>query len=164
MDAYRDASQLWDFSHPTNFSQLPDDDFLAMLHKQYPSTTAVPYPDAVNPQNIARYSISSGATPSSDDSSPSPPHSLQDTAGGVASDDVHDPALKRKASDDGLDDEGPSQKAQHTSTPFPVAYQRIYLPILVPKKASATVVASRRKSASLVRPFLSRIYKHLTRH
>lgn len=131
MDAYRDTAQLWDFSHPTNFSQLPDDDFLAMLHKQYPSNTTLSYPDGVNPQNIARYSISSGATPSSDDSSPSPPHSLQDTAGGV--DDVHDPALKRKASDDGLEDEGPNQKTQHTSTSFPVAYQRIYLPIQFPR-------------------------------
>ena len=164
MDAYRDTAQLWDFSHPTNFSQLPDDDFLAMLHKQYPSNTTLSYPDGVNPQNIARYSISSGATPSSDDSSPSPPHEVQDTVGGM--DDVHDPALKRKASDDGLEDGAPNQKAQHTSKSFPVAYQRIYLPISVPKKASASVVASRRKSGSIVRRFLLRIYvyKRPTRH
>jgi len=106
MEAYRDVAHLWDIQNPANFSQLPDDDFLAMLHKQYPS-----YPDAVNPQNISRYSISTGATPSSDDDSPSPPHS-------ATNDDSHDPALKRKASDDGLEDDGPSQKTQHTRTSF----------------------------------------------
>lgn len=113
MEAYRDVANLWDIQNTANFSQLPDDDFLAILQKQYPS-----YPDAVNPQNISRFSMPTGATPSSDDSSPSPPHSLHDTPGGVTSDDLHDPALKRKASDDGLEDGGPSQKTQHTRTSF----------------------------------------------
>jgi AP-1-like transcription factor len=36
---------LWDFSHPQSFSQLPDDDFLALLQKQFPTTASGGYDD-----------------------------------------------------------------------------------------------------------------------
>ncbi|KAK2462106.1 hypothetical protein APHAL10511_006569 [Amanita phalloides] len=95
MDTYRDVASLWDFSQPTSFPRIPDNDFLAAIPR---------YPDNINPQSITRYSI-----PSSEDNSPSP----DSTAAGA--DDSYDPALKRKASDDGLEDAGPSQKTLHTA-------------------------------------------------
>ncbi|KAF8640815.1 hypothetical protein AX17_000464 [Amanita inopinata Kibby_2008] len=161
MEAYQDVNQLWDFAHRSNFSQLPEDDFLAMLQKQYPpeanhpSNNSLPnqatYVDGVNPQNISRYSLSS-LTPPSEESSPSPPHSLHDTAGGGPIDESHDPALKRKASDEGLDDGGPNQKSQHTRE-LPLVDVAVYAhidgPLLVnnAKKGPSTAVAgtSRRK-------------------
>jgi AP-1-like factor len=88
MEAYHDVAQLWDFSHPSNFSQLPEDDFLALLQKHSANSSAI--------------------SPPSEDSSPSTPNSNNDP------DDSHDPAPKRKASDGGLEDGGPNQKAQHT--------------------------------------------------
>ncbi|KAJ7226107.1 hypothetical protein GGX14DRAFT_423887 [Mycena pura] len=113
MESYADiSSPLWDLSQATSFSQLPDDDFLALLQKQFPSNP-VPYSadfsaltGGINPQNISRYSLSS-LTPPSADSSPSPPQE----SGSKSPEDEHD--LKRKASDDDLE-EGPSHKAQHT--------------------------------------------------
>ncbi|KIL71094.1 hypothetical protein M378DRAFT_66555 [Amanita muscaria Koide BX008] len=99
MDAYRDVAHIWDFSNPLNFPQLPEDDFIAALQKQYPhSHSKSNSHDVVNPHSI------SNPTPSSEDSSPSPP----------VSEDLHDPAPKRKASDGGLEQGGPNQKAQHT--------------------------------------------------
>ncbi|KAF8624773.1 hypothetical protein AX15_005664 [Amanita polypyramis BW_CC] len=144
MEAYHDTTHLWDFSRPADFSQIPEDDFLAMLQKQYPPEATrhinpnipnnLSYADSVNPQNISsRFSTNSDPTPPSEDSSPSP--SLHDTAGGGLSDDSHDPMLKRKAGDDGPEDGGPHQKTQHT---------------LHNGKGSSTgtaVVTSRRKSA-----------------
>lgn len=106
MDTYQETP-LWDLG--SSFSQLPDDDFLALLQKQFPSTSDVnqySFNDSVNPQSISRYSLPS-LTPPSEDSSPSPPQ-FQDT-----NDDFNDPALKRKASDEDFDEEGPSQKNQH---------------------------------------------------
>ncbi|KAF7306426.1 BZIP family transcriptional factor [Mycena indigotica] len=105
MDSYTDMSPLWDLSQPTNFSQLPDDDFLALLQKQFPTGQPThPYSvdfgldgTGVNPQSISHYSLPS-LTPPSADSSPSPPE--------------EDNSLKRKASADDLE-EGPS-KSQHT--------------------------------------------------
>jgi hypothetical protein len=96
---YHDVAHLWDFSHPSNFSQLPEDDFLALLHKQYP-------PPSASSSAISNHLVSPG--PPSEDSSPSPPNSHNDP------DDPHDSAPKRKASDGGLEDGGPNQKAQHT--------------------------------------------------
>ncbi|KAF8213750.1 hypothetical protein K438DRAFT_1565466 [Mycena galopus ATCC 62051] len=116
MDTYSsDISPLWDLSQASSFSQLPDDDFLALLQKQFPSNGAFAADFAamngngVNPQTISRYPLPS-LTPPSEDSSPSPPQQ----SGSKSPDDDHD--LKRKASDEDLDlEEGPSQKAQHTS-------------------------------------------------
>jgi AP-1-like factor len=125
MDTYpTEISPLWDLSQASSFSQLPDDDFLALLQKQFP-TSAGPYgdfggmPNGVNPQTISRYPLPT-LTPPSEDSSPSPQQS-----GSKSPEDEHD--LKRKASDDDLSD-GPSQKTQHTCMwPFVPQKHGIYL-------------------------------------
>ncbi|KAG5654346.1 hypothetical protein H0H81_004300 [Sphagnurus paluster] len=111
MESYLDNTPLWDLSHASNFSQLEDSDFLALLQKQFPNGTVSQdpsYVDGVNPQNISRYSLPS-MTPPSEDSSPSPPNTTNEQ--GV--EDGGDPALKRKASD-GDFEQGPSSKSQHT--------------------------------------------------
>ena len=111
MDAFDSSAILWDFA---NFES--DDDFLTRLQKQFPPVPL--YPAAIP-----------ALTPPSDDSSPSPPtipdthsspnqppvrlSSLQPTDSG------EDPALKRKASDDSLSDEGPIQKNPHLGTYCP---------------------------------------------
>ncbi|KAJ3563469.1 hypothetical protein NP233_g8921 [Leucocoprinus birnbaumii] len=136
---YPDVSSFWDLSQSTNFGQLPDDDFMAMLQKQFPlsaaqqnstpnthSLSAGGFSDGVNPQNISRYPLPS-LTPPSEDSSPSPPHdglnhdpSGEDSGdgGGEGSGRISRPskdlALKRKASGGDMQEAGPSQKTQHT--------------------------------------------------
>lgn len=117
-------SNFWDLSQtPSQFSQLGDDDFLALLQKQYPNTV----PDinatdvgAVNPQSIQKPPLP-GLTPPSDDSSPSPssinsinhPRSRHQSTYSRGNDN-EESALKRKASDDDME-EGPSSKNQHTA-------------------------------------------------
>ncbi|KAF7972578.1 hypothetical protein HWV62_17712 [Athelia sp. TMB] len=123
MDAYPGVTPLWDLSQATTFSQLPDDDFLALLQKQFPGSadfnTGV-FQGGINPQEIQPFSLP-GLSPPSDDSSPSPQSANQDRDDGSRSRSRHrsgsqddDPMLKRKASDDSLDEE-PNQKNQHTS-------------------------------------------------
>lgn len=117
-------NNFWDLSQtPSQFSQLGDDDFLALLQKQYPNTV----PDvnstdigAVNPQNIQNPPLP-GLTPPSDDSSPSPPSSnsinhprSRHQSTYSRGNDNDESALKRKASDDDME-EGPSSKNQHTA-------------------------------------------------
>lgn len=112
---------FWDLSQtPSQFSQLGDEDFLALLQKQYPNTV----PDinaadvgAVNPQSIQNPPLP-GLTPPSDDSSPSPssinhPRSRHQSTYSRGNDN-EESALKRKASDDDME-EGPSSKNQHTA-------------------------------------------------
>ncbi|KAJ7771951.1 hypothetical protein DFH07DRAFT_803253 [Mycena maculata] len=111
MEAYSDASPLWDLSQASTFSSLPDDVFLDMIQKQFPTNPTQFSADfgatnGVNPQTISRYSLPS-LTPPSEDSSPSPPQQ----SGSKSPEEEHD--LKRKASDDSFE-EGPSQKSQHT--------------------------------------------------
>jgi hypothetical protein len=103
MHPYQSQNPLWDISQPASFSQLPDDDFLMLLQKQFPVANGNPaaLADAVNPQSITPFALPS-LSPPSDESSPSSPH-----------EDDYDPVLKRKASDDGFDD-GPSPKSQNT--------------------------------------------------
>ena len=104
MDAYTDTS-FWD--NTPAFNQLPDSDFFALLQKQFPPT-AEPFV-GVNPQNLSSYPLPS-LTPSSDDSSsPSPPNFNRE----ASNDDVNEPPLKRKASDEEFSDI-PNQKTQHT--------------------------------------------------
>nr|GAT50350.1 BZIP family transcriptional factor [Mycena chlorophos] len=105
MESFSDMSPIWDLSQATTFSQLPDDDFLALLQKQFPTPQAQYHQmdftldgTGVNPQSISHYSLPSLSPPSAD-SSPSPPG--------------EDHSLKRKASGDDDLEEGPS-KAQHT--------------------------------------------------
>ena len=101
MDSYPDTS-FWD--NTPAFTHLPDNDFFALLSKQFPPT-----PDTfVNPQSLSSYSLPS-LTPPSEDSSPSPPGSNQE----AANEDPHEPLLKRKASADDFSD-NPNQKTQHT--------------------------------------------------
>ncbi|KAG1746812.1 hypothetical protein EDB19DRAFT_325726 [Suillus lakei] len=117
-------NNFWDLSQtPSQFSQLGDEDFLALLQKQYPNTV----PDinandvgAVNPQSIQNPPLP-GLTPPSDDSSPSPPsiNSINHPRSRHQStfsrgNDNEESALKRKASDDDME-EGPSTKNQHTA-------------------------------------------------
>ena len=122
MDAYPGVTPLWDLSQATTFSQLPDDDFLALLQKQFPGSadfnTGV-FQGGINPQEIQPFSLP-GLSPPSDDSSPSPQSGNQERDDGSRSRSRHrsgsqddDPMLKRKASDDSLDEE-PNQKNQHT--------------------------------------------------
>lgn len=122
----------WDLSQPTTFSQLADDDFLALLQKQFPATNgglnvagynANAGTNAVNPQNLSSLQFS-GASPSSADTTPSPPSATSanrraksnsldlDDDGGA-----HDSALKRKASDDDFEDgQGSSKKGSRKRT------------------------------------------------
>ncbi|KAF8139783.1 hypothetical protein EV363DRAFT_1497757 [Boletus edulis] len=107
---YSTMNSLWDISQgPSHFSQLPDDDFLALLQKQFATTDS---PDhSVNAQDQRQ-------SPSSDDSSPSPP-SNTDAASrrhsvNARSNDTDDAPLKRKASTDDMEP-GPSSKNQHTA-------------------------------------------------
>lgn len=116
MDSYPGVTPLWDLSQASTFSQLPDDDFLALLQKQFPSNTDGfnfgGYEGGIDPQTIQPFSLT-GLSPPSDDSSPSPPSMNNDTdsrslSGRPRADtDGEDPMLKRKASDDSMDD-GPS--------------------------------------------------------
>jgi AP-1-like transcription factor len=118
MDPFADITPLWDLSQATNFSQLPDDDFLALLQKQFPQSGAGfgGLANSVNPQNINQFSFPNTESPPSQDNSPSPKSgdsSKQSPPEMI--DDSGESALKRKASMDDLE-EGPSQKNQHTGT------------------------------------------------
>ncbi|KAF8665090.1 hypothetical protein AX16_000558 [Volvariella volvacea WC 439] len=143
MDSYSDiTTPLWDLSQATSFSRLPDDDFIALLQKQFPTANGLPHNStnpltqaSINPQNISRYSLSS-LTPPSEDSSPSPPHTSADQTSQQASpsyEEGGDSVLKRKASIEPDDEEGPSQKSQHT---------------LNSSKKASTTTGSRRKSTT----------------
>ena len=116
-------NNFWDLSQtPSQFSQLADDDFLALLQKQYPNTLPEINsndPSGVDPQAIQKSPLP-GLTPPSDESSPSPPSNnsidgsrsrRQSTFSRINDND--EPALKRKATDDAMQ-EGPSTKNQHT--------------------------------------------------
>lgn len=122
MDSYPGVTPLWDLSQATTFSQLPDDDFLALLQKQFPNnsdfSTGV-FQGSIDPQAIQPFALP-GLSPPSDDSSPSPQSGNNDRDSRSQSRhrgdaDGDDSILKRKASADSFDDE-PSQKNQHTGT------------------------------------------------
>ncbi|KAH9487173.1 AP-1-like transcription factor yap1 [Psilocybe cubensis] len=115
MDAFPEVTPLWDLSQSVDINQLPDNDFLALLQKQFPTDNSgynfmAPFTDGINPQSITPFELPS-LTPPSEDSSPSPPNSNQDGGG---NDDVPETALKRKASDEDFSDDGPTTKSQHT--------------------------------------------------
>ncbi|KAH9949446.1 hypothetical protein B0H21DRAFT_688374 [Amylocystis lapponica] len=132
MDPFGGVQSFWDISQqPNTFSALPDDDFLAFLEKQFPTTVGSTNnltqfdggQDAVDPQNLTQFPLSN-STPTSSDSSPSPP-SLNERSpsrrqsgvfnGSTATPEQEEPGLKRKASDESIDDE-PNHKNQHTNT------------------------------------------------
>ncbi|SRR6266702_1435279 len=123
MDYNTTSSPLWDFSQSPSasaFSQLAENDFLALLQKQFDpdlfpaNAYAIPH-DGVDPSKISNLTTPAPPPPLSDDSSPSPPSTTdhlsssrrQSTNSGNEQDS---PELKRKASDDALDDESPNQK------------------------------------------------------
>ncbi|KAK0207995.1 hypothetical protein DFS33DRAFT_1271363 [Desarmillaria ectypa] len=121
MESFPEITPLWDLSQATTFSQLADDDFLALLQKQFPSATNPPNLSgdfAVDPQSISRFSLPS-LNPPSEDSSPSPPRSGEPSSSMQTQDDDDsfvqgDTSMKRKASNEDFE-EGPSQKSQHTA-------------------------------------------------
>jgi AP-1-like transcription factor len=123
MDSYPSVTPLWDFTQASAVPQLPDDDFLALLQKQFPSSNDGFMPGAfeggIDPQSIQPY-VFPGLSPPSDESSPSPPNINNDSDSRSisrrprADTDGDDSLLKRKASDDSMDDDAPSQKNQHT--------------------------------------------------
>jgi len=116
---------LWDFTRsPSGLSQIQDNDFLALLHKQFnadssTTTTTSAYPishDGVDPSKITNLPVPTPPTPLSDDSSPSPPSttdhgssSRRQSTNSTAEQDIHE--LKRKASLDFMEEESPSQKS-----------------------------------------------------
>ncbi|KAJ7585615.1 hypothetical protein C8J56DRAFT_948402 [Mycena floridula] len=119
MEAYSAANPaIWDLSQASSFSQLPDEDFLALLQKQFPTEpfngfyganfNDGGFAGAINPQNLnlTQPSPLPAVTPPSEDSSPSPTNNNQD-------DEAEYSQLKRKASDDDFE-AGPSTKNQHT--------------------------------------------------
>ncbi|KAH9046472.1 hypothetical protein EDB84DRAFT_1394614 [Lactarius hengduanensis] len=127
MDYNTSSSPLWDFPQsPSAFSQSAENDFLALLQKQFDpdlfpaNAYAIPH-DGVDPSKISNLTTPAPPPPLSDDSSPSPPSTIdhlsssrrQSTNSGNEQDS---PELKRKASDDALDDESPNQKASKKSS------------------------------------------------
>ncbi|KAJ8520370.1 hypothetical protein ONZ45_g2817 [Pleurotus djamor] len=118
-----------------NFSQVPDEDFLALLQKEFPHGGAYDF-NGINPQSILNYPLPT-LTPPSEDSSPSPPsaHDESSNSPNADNDDNPESALKRKASDEDFE-AGPSSKSQHTSSN---------------KKASSSTT-TRRKSSGTAPP------------
>ena len=105
----------WDFSQsPSAFSQ---NDFLALLQKEFDpdllAANVYPIPhDGVDPTKISNLTAPAPPPPLSDDSSPSPPSTTDHLSSSRRqstndSNEQDSPELKRKASDDGLDDESP---------------------------------------------------------
>lgn len=121
MDYNTTSSPLWDFSQsPSAFSQLAENDFLALLQKQFEpdlfaaNAYAIPH-DGVDPSKISNLTAPAPPPPLSTDSSPSPPStndhlssSRRQSTNGINEQDSSE--LKRKASDDVSDDESPTQK------------------------------------------------------
>jgi AP-1-like factor len=120
METFANHNPVWDLSQPSSFSELPDDDFLALLQKQFPTSndahfqSGAVYTNGVNPQSVSRYSLPT-MTPPSEDSDASTPNTNNNESN-IRINESDDPVLKRKASEDDFDDEGPSQKNQHTCT------------------------------------------------
>lgn len=113
---------LWDFTRtPSGFTQLPDNDFLALLEKQFnpdpssPDTYTVSH-DGVDPSKISNLPAPAPPPPLSDDSSPSPPStsdhpssSRRQSTNSANEQDAHE--LKRKASPDDMEEDSPNQKS-----------------------------------------------------
>ncbi|KAI0089870.1 hypothetical protein BDY19DRAFT_89397 [Irpex rosettiformis] len=120
MESFINVDGFWDLpQHPSTFSSLPEDDFLALLQKQFPSSNNIfdiSPSDGVDPLNINPLGIPN-PTPPSTDSSPSPPSVPHEPAssrpqsgvfnvdGANSSKANEDSSLKRKASDESMNDE-----------------------------------------------------------
>ncbi len=121
MDYNSASSPLWDFSQsPSAFSSLAENDFLALLQKQFdPDLSAAnPYSiphDGVDPSKISNSTALAPPPPLSDDSSPSPPSTNDHLSSSRrqstnSANELDSPELKRKASDDALNEDSPTQK------------------------------------------------------
>lgn len=128
MDPFGGVQSFWDLTgQPNSFSALPDDDFLAFLEKQFPTSvgnTNAQYdglPDVVDPQSLS-FTLPN-TTPPSSDSSPSPPSIAERSpsrrqSGAFSASTTAEPeeaGLKRKASNETMADE-PTHKSQHTNS------------------------------------------------
>ena len=126
---YAATSSLWNFSQsPTGFSQLAENDLLALLQKQFnpdlpsPNSYSIPH-DGVDPSKITNLPASAPPPLLSDDSSPSPPSTNNDhvsssrrqSTNSTTEQETHE--LKRKASIDAMEEDNPSQKACVSSSP-----------------------------------------------
>ncbi|KAH9964504.1 hypothetical protein BC827DRAFT_1187508 [Russula dissimulans] len=123
MDYNTATSAFWDFSQsPSAFPQLAENDFLALLQKQFssdlPASPPPPFPiphDGVDPSKITNLPAPAPPPPLSDDSSPSPPsttdHLTSSRRQSTNSTVEQEHELKRKASIDSLEDDNPSQKS-----------------------------------------------------
>lgn len=131
MQGFDQVQPLWDFSQsdPSQFSTIPDDDFLALLSKQFGGDSS-PLPDqgipftlpdsAVDPSKLSNLPAPAPPPPLSDDSSPSPPSMNESDSrrhSAVYSEERED-GLKRKASDEDFE-EGPSHKNPHLACEDP---------------------------------------------
>ncbi|PAV21726.1 bzip transcription factor [Pyrrhoderma noxium] len=138
MESAFNSNSLWDLSLPPSLPALADDDFIALLQKQFGGN--IPGLEAnkqssqaanINPQNLSRVPIPKPVESPPSDDSPSPPSATDATSSrsrrqsGVNFEvgsssfsndlgDEEDSTLKRKASEEDLDDE-PNPKSQHTS-------------------------------------------------
>ncbi|KAN0121524.1 hypothetical protein V8E52_003420 [Russula decolorans] len=117
---------LWDFTRsPSALSQIQDNDFLALLQKQFNTDASTPstYPishDGVDPSKITNLPVPAPPTPLSDESSPSPPSTTEHASSSRrqstnSSAEQDGQELKRKASPDFMEDENPSQKSSKKS-------------------------------------------------
>ncbi|KAL4254494.1 bZIP YAP Transcription Factor [Abortiporus biennis] len=121
MDPYGRFNNYWDIAQqPAQFSTLADDDFLALLQKQFPTIGVDPKPDGVDPQSLSNFTIPhTNTSPSSSDSSPSPPSGSNEPPSrpqsGVFNSPITeqspDERLKRKASEDDMDEDPPHKSA-----------------------------------------------------
>lgn len=182
MDPFGGVQSFWDLSsQPSTFSALPDDDFLAFLEKQFPSSVGnnglttfdgITVPEVVDPQSLSRYPIPNTSPPSSD-SSPSPPsvnteHSpsrrqsgtFDTSASSSVGPDQEEQGLKRKASSESVSGE-PSHKSQHTSSG--TSYHRSANSSSEPNALAAnkkSSTAARRKSTGNSGQGRVRVYLH----
>ena len=125
---YTATSSLWNFSQsPAGFSQLAENDLLALLQKQFnpdlptPNAYSIPH-DGVDPSKITNLPAAVPPPPLSDDSSPSPPStndhlssSRRQSTNSTTEQETHE--LKRKASDDAMEEDNPNQKSCVSSYP-----------------------------------------------
>jgi AP-1-like factor len=157
MDPYVvDNTPLWDLSQASSYTHLADDDFLALLQKQFPQANndVLSFNNSVNPQSITRYPLPS-LSPPSEDSSPSP---QPDSA--ISVDEPGESALKRKASDDALDD-GPNSKGQSTKKAATSSTRRKASGTGGPPKDETRLLKRKEQNRAAQRAFRERKEKHV---
>jgi AP-1-like factor len=128
MESFPANMPLWDMNN-TDFANIPEDDFLALLQKEFPVQPGQPGtfatvldatqddPDGINPQSLSALPIPGGHStpPLTDDSSPSPSSTTNevgtDSRRHSASYPGDGDGLKRKASEEDLEDGGARKNA-----------------------------------------------------